>query len=366
MIDFCSIPLTFRHHREADGLTKEMLSKLLDHGGSGGSGTGSTVGKALLVAAGVGLVTATGYGVYRLLKYRAAQQPPTEWRRVGEVSDLWIYPIKSCGAVRVSNFQCSSIGPQVGLLRDRIFMVVKSADGTFITGRSHPTLVLVQPSFDARYELMTLSAPGMLDITINVRQLLAAKPGAASVWDQPVSAVDCGEEAARWLSRFLLSEDFGLRLVFYPHDQPTRPVREKNRIHALLTARDSGALHDATSYMLVSEASVADVNSRLDKPVPALQYRANILVKGPTAFEEDDWTWIRIGETVYRNVKPCTRCLFTNVDPETGVSSPEQEPLNTLRKYRLKPGLGASPVVGMQMGIRTLGSIALGEPVYVG
>uniref|UniRef100_A0A182KH34 MOSC domain-containing protein n=1 Tax=Anopheles christyi TaxID=43041 RepID=A0A182KH34_9DIPT len=364
MIDFCSIPLTFRHQRNADGLSDEMLSKLLNNGADG---TGKpTAGQLLAIAAGVGVASALGYGVYRLLKYRAEQQPPTEWHRVGEVSDLWIYPIKSCGAVRVRQFQCSPIGPQLGLLRDRIFMVVKSADGKFITGRTHPTLVLVQPAFDAQYEHMTLSAPGMMDIVVNVKQLLEAAPGSAEVWDQPVTAVDCGEEVARWLSRFLLSEDFGLRLAYYPLDRPTRPVREKNRIHRMLTARDSGALHDATSYMLVSEGSVADVNTRLDKPVPALQYRANILVKGPSAFEEDDWKWIRIGDTVYRNVKPCTRCLFTNVDPETGVSSPVQEPLTTLRKYRLKPGLGQSPVVGMQMGIRTLGAIGLGDTVYVG
>uniref|UniRef100_A0A182Q8Y7 MOSC domain-containing protein n=1 Tax=Anopheles farauti TaxID=69004 RepID=A0A182Q8Y7_9DIPT len=345
-------------------MSEEMLSKLL----SNEAGGKPTVGQLLAVAAGVGVVTALGYGAYRFLKYRAEHTPPTEWRRVGEVSDLWIYPIKSCGAVRVRQFQCSDIGPQVGLLRDRIFMVVKSADGAFITGRSHPTLVLVQPTFDAAYERMTLSAPGMMDITVPVSSLLSTtSPGDFSVWDQPVAAIDCGEEVARWLSRFLLSEDFGLRLVYYPLDQPTRPVREKNRIHAMLTARDSGALHDATSYMLLSEASVADVNTRLEKPVPALQYRANILVKGPAAFEEDNWNWIRIGEhTIYRNVKPCTRCLFTNVDPETGVSSPDQEPLSTLRKYRLKPGLGASPVVGMQMGIRTLGSIGLGDAVYVG
>ncbi|XP_053677916.1 mitochondrial amidoxime reducing component 2-like isoform X2 [Anopheles nili] len=364
MIDFCSIPLTFRHHRGADGLSEEMLSKLLNNT-SGEGGSRPTLGQLLTVAAGVGAVTAVGYGVYRFLKYRAEQTPPAEWRRVGEVSDLWIYPIKSCGAVRMSKFLCSEIGPQLGLLRDRIFMVVKSADGKFITGRSHPTMVLVQPAFDVTFERMTLSAPGMMDISVNVKQLLETKPGSASVWDQPVVAVDCGEEVARWLSRFLLSEDFGLRLVFYPLELPTRPVREKNRIHALLTARDSGALHDATSYMLVSEASVADVNSRLEKPVPALQFRANILVKGPSAFEEDYWKWIRIGDTVYRNVKACTRCLFTNVDPETGISSPEEEPLKTLRKYRMKPGLG-SPVVGMQMGIRTLGGISLGDAVYVG
>lgn len=217
-----------------------------------------------------------------------------------------MYPIKSCGSIRVNEINCSNLGAHLGLLKDRIFMVVQ-ADGSFITGRSHPTLVMVQPRFEAPYETMILSAPGMMDISVDVKRLLTVQPVKASVWGQTVTAVDCGEEVARWLSRFILSEDFGLRLMFYPLDHPTRDVRPKNKIHLKLTPRDSGALHDATSYMLLSEASVTDVNAKLEKPVTALQYRPNFVVKGPGAFEEDDWKWIKIGETVYKNVKPCTR-----------------------------------------------------------
>uniref|UniRef100_A0A1Q3FYU5 Putative mosc domain-containing protein 2 mitochondrial n=1 Tax=Culex tarsalis TaxID=7177 RepID=A0A1Q3FYU5_CULTA len=345
MIDFCSIPFTFKHHVAKD--SPEMMSKLLNESGSGGD---KTLRNVILVAAGVGVAAVTGYGVYKLVKQYLDNTPPKQWRRVGELTDLHVYPIKSCGAIRLSQMDCSVIGPKLGLLRDRIFMVIQT-DGTFITGRSHPRLVLVQPRFDDQYETMTLSAPGMMDIAVDVKRLFSVEPVKASVWGQTVTAVDCGEELARWLSRFLLSEDFGLRLVFYPLANPTRPVREKNLIFVNLTPRDSGALHDATSYMLVSEASVADVNARLEKPCSALQYRPNFVVKGPGAFEEDDWQWIKIGETVYRNVKACTS---------------DGEPLKTLKSYRKKAGLGDSPVVGMQMGIRKEGTVRLGDAVYVG
>lgn len=339
-----------------------MMSKLLDE--SSGSGD-RTLRNVILVAAGVGVAAVTGYGAYKLVKKYLDNTPPKQWRRVGEVTDLQIFPIKSCGAIRLTQMDCSVIGPKLGLLRDRIFMVIQT-DGTFITGRSHPRLVLIQPRFDEQYETMTLSAPGMMDISVDVKRLFSVDPVKASVWGQTVTAVDCGEELARWFSRFLLSEDFGLRLVFYPLAHPTRPVREKNLIHVNLTSRDSGALHDATSFMLVSEASVADVNTRVEKPVPALQYRPNFVVKGPGAFEEDDWKWVKIGETVYRNVKACTRCLFTNVDPETGIPNSDGEPLKTLKTYRKKPGLGDSPVVGAQMGIRKEGTVRLGDAIYVG
>ncbi|XP_055530194.1 mitochondrial amidoxime-reducing component 1 isoform X2 [Wyeomyia smithii] len=341
-----------------------MISKLFSES-STGSGSGN-VRNALLVAAGVGVATLIGYGAYRCLKKHLENIPPKEWRRVGEVTDINIYPIKSCGAIRVNQIECSVIGPRVHLMRDRIFMVIQT-DGTFITGRAYPRMVLVQPKFDEAYETMTLSAPGMLDISIDVRRLFAIESVSASVWGQTVATVDCGEDVARWLSRFLLSEDFGLRLVFYPHEVSYREVRGKNKIFPHLTARDSGALHDATSYMLITEASVSDVNAKLEKPVTALQYRPNFVVKGPTAYEEDDWQWIKIGETIYRNVKPCTRCIFINVDPETGISSTTAEPLKTLKTYRRNPKVGGdNPILGMQMGVKKEGTVRLGDVVYVG
>lgn len=71
-----------------------------------------------------------------------------------------------------------------------------------------------------------------------------------------------------------------------------------------------GALHDCTSYMLINENSVNDVNDRVndDFPAKALQFRPNFVVKGAPAFAEDNWKWIRIGDNVtFRNVGPCLR-----------------------------------------------------------
>jgi len=65
--------------------------------------------------------------------------------------------------------------------------------------------------------------------------------------------------------------------------------------------------------MIVNEASVADLNSRLPEGTPpctALHFRPNFVVKGITglkAYEEDNWQWVKIGETVFQVVKPCTR-----------------------------------------------------------
>ncbi|XP_055684866.1 mitochondrial amidoxime reducing component 2-like [Lutzomyia longipalpis] len=314
------------------------------------------------VAVGVGVVAAVTAGY--LYKKKLENSPPKKWRRVGELSDLMIYPIKSCGPIRANEVDCTILGPQDGHLRDRVFMII-TPEGQFITGRSHPKCVQIQPRFDG--DKMILSAPGMLDIEVDVKRLYDQKPIRAVVWGQAVDAVECGEEVARWISRFLVSEDIGMRLVFYPNALPTRDVREKNKGFPDLTKIDSGALHDATSFMMMNEASVAELNTRLKDAVTPLQFRPNFLVKGPTTpFEEDHWKWVKVGNVIFRNVKLCGRCIFTNINPETAQRNPDFQPLKTLKSYRMVPDAGDSPILGIHLGVRVPGKIALGDAVYVG
>lgn len=95
-----------------------------------------------------------------------------------------------------------------------------------------------------------------------------------------------------------------------------------------------GIYPDATSYCLINEASVADLNTRLDDSVVPHVFRPNFVVRGADAYDEDNWDWVKVGQVIFRNVKPCTRCIFTTVDPETGIKNPKVEPLTTLKGYK--------------------------------
>ncbi|EYE98714.1 MOSC domain protein [Aspergillus ruber CBS 135680] len=112
---------------------------------------------------------------------------------------------------------------------------------------------------------------------------------------------------------------------------------------------------DAYPIHLLSLSSVRDVGSRC-ADIPRLsirRFRANIIVQGPGAFEEDHWKRIGIGgagggveiHTVCRTV----RCRLPNVDPDTGVKHPS-EPDRTLRGYRrIDPGCLTYACLGMQL-----------------
>lgn len=322
---------------------------------------------AYVTAAAVGASTAVFFVWWWWIK-RQKDQPPSRWRKVGELSDLICFPVKSLGPVRMNAMECTPLGLKSGWLRDRTLMVI-DLNGQFVTGRQMPRMVQVSPSVSESH--LTLRAPGMMAVSIDLARI-RGKSFRAAVWGQSVQACDCGEEVARWLSRFLLQEDVGLRLVYYPLDRPSREVRTKNKIFPLTDSIDTGAYPDATSYTLLNEASLADLNNRLEEPVNALNFRMNFVVKGADVLEEDYWDWIKIGNTVFRNVKPCLRCIFTTVDPESGKKNPKVEPLKTLKGYRqitdpeIRPATGDYPVMGIHLGLRSKnGTVRLGDPVYV-
>jgi uncharacterized protein len=68
-----------------------------------------------------------------------------------------------------------------------------------------------------------------------------------------------------------------------------------------------GALHDETSLMLINAASVDDLNTRLEHKVTPSQFRPNFVVKGAKAYDEDNWKWVKIGNVVTKNLRPCAR-----------------------------------------------------------
>nr|XP_012232102.1 PREDICTED: mitochondrial amidoxime-reducing component 1 [Linepithema humile] len=322
---------------------------------------------AYVTAAAVGAGTAVFF-IWWWWTKKQKPRPPSTWRKVGEVSDLVAYPIKSLGPIRLNSMEATILGLKSGWMRDRSLLVI-DLEGRFLTARQIPSMVQVSPSFSN--SVLTLSAPGMMSVSVNLAEL-RGKNFQVAVWGQAVSARDCGEEIARWLSRFLLHEDTGLRLVYYPLDRPTRPIRSKDKIFPLEES-DTGAYTDATSYSLVTEASVADLNSRLDETISSQQFRMNIVVKGSTPYEEEKWDWIKIGNLIFKNVKPCTRCILTTVNPETGQKNSKAEPLVTLKSYKqctdplIRPSVGDSPILGIHLGLRgPNGTIQVGDSVYLG
>ena len=199
------------------------------------------------------------------------------------IASLYVYPVKSCRGIAL---ETSLVGER-GLAFDREWMVV-DGDGRFVTQREVPRLALVEPSLTAT--ALELEAPGSGRLAVPLESDGATRP--VTVWRDSFPAVDQGDEAAAWLSSALQRP---LRLVRF--DLAVR--RYCNETYA----GDSGAhtsFADAYPLLILSEASLADLNARLvakgHAALPMNRFRPNLVVKGCEAFAEDTWKRIRIGE----------------------------------------------------------------------
>ena len=80
---------------------------------------------------------------------------------------------------------------------------------------------------------------------------------------------------------------------------------------------------------------------------------------------------MKICDSVLRNVKLCTRCVFTTIDPGTGEKNGKGEPLKTLRSFRStldkdeKKVYGTSPFFGVNLGVEQLGSIGINDKIFI-
>ena len=89
---------------------------------------------------------------------------------------------------------------------------------------------------------------------------------------------------------------------------------------------------DGFPFLLISQASLDELNRRLETPLPMDRFRPNIVVEGCEPHDEDGWNRMTAGEMSFRVVKPCARCVITTTDQATGERG--REPLRTLATYR--------------------------------
>lgn len=260
------------------------------------------------------------------------------------LSNLTYYPIKAC---RGADVQASNV-ERMGLEHDRRMMVV-TPDGKFLTQREYPRLALITPVLNN--EAVTLSAPNFDSIKFGIQKSGATYP--VNIWKSSgVQAVDQGEESAQWLSDWLGTS---VRLVHIA-DGFMRKVSSEYAVNT----DDHTGFADGYPILIISEASLQDLNSKLDSPLPMNRFRPNIVVKDCEPFAEDAWKRVKIGGVEMAPVKPCARCEVTTTDQVT--LERKKEPLKTLGGYR-KHKLGA--IFGMNVIPLNEGRLEVGMSVEV-
>jgi uncharacterized protein len=252
------------------------------------------------------------------------------------VAELAVYPVKSCRGLSLAT---ADVEPW-GLAGDRRWMFVDE-DAVFVSQREESRLAVVVP---------TPNSSG-LSISWGERTYDIATPGP----DAPRITVQV------WRSRLeaRVAAEFpgGLQLV-YMHDPTLRQVDLDYG-----TPEDRVSFADGYPVLLIGAASLDDLNGRLAMKLPMNRFRPNVVVEGSAPYAEDHWRRVRIGEVVFRVVKPCARCVVTTVEQATGTRGDERtEPLRTLATYRKSP-LGV--LFGQNLVPDGTGTVRVGDDVEV-
>ena len=263
-----------------------------------------------------------------------------------KVSGLYIYPIKSLGAISLP----SSVIDEKGLKHDRRFMLIDE-NGKFISQRTLPGLIRFHLSF-----LPDQSGIEILDKVSHLRKKLSFTSTLGSlidvqIWDDQVKAKLVEEDFSDFFSDLL---EMPIRLVQLDEESP-RIIKDK--YHTNVSNQSSFA--DSLPILLCSEASVNDLAQKLGS-FSLMRFRPNIVVSNDEAYIEDTWKEINIGEVKLFGAKPCARCNLVNVNPKSGVIS--KEILKGLSEYR---NFGGKVYFGQQFVPMTLGNIKIGDIISV-
>lgn len=261
-----------------------------------------------------------------------------------KIRNLYYYPVKSLAGVATDKLELDRFGPA----GDRRWMIVDD-EGRFVTQRKYPALARITPQLST--DGLWLAIPGQGRVEVRVTR----EERSVTVWrDQVDGALLAASDASEALSGFLGK---AVSLVYMP-EAVTRPAH-----HESLQAIHPVSFADGFPFLVTSQASLDDLNRRLSWAADMRRFRPNVVVEGAARpWDEDHWQSAELGEVPVALAKPCSRCIMTTVDPDTGTRSVDGEPLRTLSRFRRTDGGVIFGVNGVHL---QTGTLRVGDPVRI-
>jgi uncharacterized protein YcbX len=238
-----------------------------------------------------------------------------------QLSGIFIYPIKACAGIALPRANVV----ERGLERDRRYMVVDRT-GTFVTQRTLPQLCHVATALSGASIVVSAPNQAAFELPCELSSSAGLAKSPYRVWGSNGSAL-VHPEGSRWFSEYLNDD---VSLIYMP-DEEQRAVNP-----ARARPGDIVSFADGYPLLLISEASLEELNRRLDEPLEMRRFRPNLVISGCAPHAEDGFAELQIGAVAFRGVKRCDRCVVTTIDPDTGAKG--KEPLRTLAQYRLEDG----------------------------
>jgi uncharacterized protein len=237
-----------------------------------------------------------------------------------KVSQLYIYPIKSLGGIAVSSVNITDRGFE----HDRRWMLIDE-NNRFLTQREIAEMALLHTEIlqdglkiSHKEDSANYTEASFIPTTADIIT--------ADIWGTLCKTLLVSADADKWFSNIL---NVSCRLVYMP-DSTRIKIDDRYAIHNNAITSFS----DGYPILMISEASLNDLNDKMGEPLPMNRFRPNLVFTGGDAYIEDTMKEFSIYGCNFFGVKPCSRCVVTTINQETIEKG--KEPLKTLSLYRKK------------------------------
>lgn len=271
------------------------------------------------------------------------------------VTQLVIYPIKSCGAINLPSIRIN----EFGIVFDREWVLL-TPDNNIVTQRENPSLLKLKPSLHtSENEIKSVE----LQFESQNFRFSPSKTGEIIQFEcksVQCEGVDEGEQVSRFL-RKVFDKDYKMVRVF-----KHRQLNQHPRYKGLVPDDFKTTFVDSAQFLVLSEETFEKTKKSLplekQDNLDMIAFRGNIVVKGCSAFDEDTWARFRIGDVELQGIARCPRCKITTVNQKTLEYDDNMEPVTTLRKLN---GNGTKGYLGMHCVRLSNGEIKLGQSVTI-
>jgi hypothetical protein len=273
-----------------------------------------------------------------------------------EITDLFVYPVKSLGGIALDDAEVSIRGFKF----DREWMITDS-DYSFVTQRQIEIMATIKVCFEGSFMVLRSSTGSQVKVPLDGPQNHIVK---AKVWDDVCYANDEGSDVAEWLTKLLGKyNNKSLRLVRFAYNEK-RMVPEKH----LKGSKAQSAFSDQFPFLITSWESLKLLNKTLkekgQEQVEMSRFRPNIVINGLTKIEEKQTHNLHSTNQKYffGLRKPCKRCKITTINQDSGEITNIKEPLSTLtslefNKNKVGAFFGQNAICSIQKDI----SVRIGD-----
>ncbi|XP_032679073.1 mitochondrial amidoxime-reducing component 1-like [Odontomachus brunneus] len=252
-----------------------------------------------------------------------SELPDPRWIRVGNVTNLYMYPLVSGKACDVD--ECQITFDEMYMFKkgelitwDRSFVVYNKKTKCIMTIKRFPELLKVGLSVKNNY--ITLETDKMPTLSVKLENIennesVKCSYSCCKMYDvfPTFTCVDCGDEVAKWLCRFLDDKSSELRLGYsMSFVNPSRMYWQSWNGHESLFIGNLWNGHNLGPFINILPLETSSTNQISRKKKPDTfeiedQYGMvypTITISASKQHLERKWEWIKIGDLIVKVTQP--------------------------------------------------------------